>query len=348
MWSLYVGRPVAIDDKHITAQPPASTDENTTEKFWVPYIDESNAYNPIRLRNPIEDVSKYTAELCAQMTRIRDHLYPDTHGPLKDLTTLLPFAVQLQKQLQTWYANFPEHIKVDHNDLSTYHLPHTLQLHMQYHTIMIILARPFFSLPHNIPSPGTASLTDMRRDCVEAAASIAKLLKIYRRLFTLRRTNVQCLHLVFTATLVLVCSACGATDPYERDTSWQSLDICSQALGELGQSFKSATRALEVITLIKAELIKQVQQTRSKRRSESPSFSEYGRSQVKKRRPTESEYISPDALPSNPFADIDNLNFEGIENLQNLFNADPSEVFTAESLLWNDYATLGALQNPQP
>ena len=74
MWSLYVGRPVAIDDKHITAQPPASTDENTTEKFWQPYIDESNAYNPVRLRNPIEDVSKYTAELCAQMTRVRDHL----------------------------------------------------------------------------------------------------------------------------------------------------------------------------------------------------------------------------------------------------------------------------------
>ena len=75
MWSLYVGRPVAIDDKHITAQPPASTDENASEKFWQPYIDETNAYNPIRLRNPIEDVSKYTAELCAQMTRVRDHLY---------------------------------------------------------------------------------------------------------------------------------------------------------------------------------------------------------------------------------------------------------------------------------
>ena len=79
MWSLYVGRPVAIDDKHITAQPPASTDENTSEKIWQPYIDETKAYNPIRLRNPIEDVSKYTAELCAQMTRVRDHLY--VRGP---------------------------------------------------------------------------------------------------------------------------------------------------------------------------------------------------------------------------------------------------------------------------
>lgn len=75
MWSLYVGRPVAIDDKHITAPPPAITDMSRPKRYWQPYIDESNAYNPIRLHDPIEDVSKYTAELCAQMTRIRDHLY---------------------------------------------------------------------------------------------------------------------------------------------------------------------------------------------------------------------------------------------------------------------------------
>jgi hypothetical protein len=218
---------------------------------------------------------------------------------------------------------------------------------MQYYTIMIILSRPFFSLPHNIPSPGTASLTDMRRDCVQAAGSIAQLLRIYRRHYTLRRINVQALHLVFTATLVLVCSACGAPDFHERETSWQNLEICSQALGELGQAFKSATRALEVITLIKAELIKQAQ-TRSKRRSESPSFSEYGPAVTKKRRPTATEQVSSDSLVADAYTSIDNLNFDGVENMQNLFNVDPSEVFTADSLLWNDYATIGVLQNSQP
>jgi hypothetical protein len=347
MWSLYVGRPVAIDDKHITAQPPASTDETTNKKCWTPYIDESNSYNPIQLNNPIEDVSKYTAELCAQMTRIRDHLYPDTQVTLKDPVNLLPFAVQLQKQLQIWYTNLPEHIKVDYADLTTYHLPHTLQLHMQYHCIMIILSRPFFSLPQSVSSPGSFSITDMRRDCVQAASSIAHILRIYRRHYTLRRINVQALHLVFTATLVLVCSACGAVDVFERETSWKSLEICTQALGEMGQALKSATRALEVITLIKAELIKQAQ-TKTKRRSESPAFSEYGPSQVKKRRGTEAELDPTDGFPSDAFSPIGSLNFEGVENLQNLFNVDPNEVFSADSLLWNDYATMNVLQNPQP
>ena len=187
----------------------------------------------------------------------------------------------------------------------------------------------------------------MRRDCVQAAASVAQLIRIYRRHYTLRRCNVQALHLVFTATLVLVCSACGALDPYERDNSWKSLEICTQALEEMGQAFKSAYRALEVITIIKAELIKQAQ-IRSKRRSESPSLSEYGPAQIKKRRPTETAHASTDSLDDDPFTQIDNLNFEGVENLQNLFNIDPNEVFTADSLLWNDYATIGALRNPQP
>lgn len=210
---------------------------------------------------------------------------------------------------------------------------------------MIILSRPFFSLPHSVPSPGSGSLTDMRRDCVQAAASVAQLIRIYRRHYTLRRCNVQALHLVFTATLVLVCSACGALDPYERDSSWKSLETCTQALEEMGQAFKSAYRALEVITIIKAELIKQAK-VRSKRRSESPSFSEYGPAQIKKRRPTETGHTPTDPLDDDPFTQIDNLNFEGVENLQNLFNIDPNEVFTADSLLWNDYATIGALRNP--
>ena len=187
----------------------------------------------------------------------------------------------------------------------------------------------------------------MRKDCVQAAGSIAQLLRIYRRQYTLRRINVQALHLVFTATLVLVCSACAAIDPYERDSSWKNLEICTQALGEMGQAFKSSNRALEVITLIKAELVKQAS-SRSKRRSESPAFSDCGPAQIKKRRPTETEQTSTDSLARDPFAQIDALNFEGIENLQNLFNVDPNEVFTADSLLWNDYATIGALQNPQP
>ena len=211
---------------------------------------------------------------------------------------------------------------------------------------MIILSRPFFSLPHSVASPGAHSLTDMRTDCVQAAASIAQLLRIYRRQYTLRRCNVQALHLVFTATLVLVCSACGAIDPHERDLSWKSLETCSQALREMGQAFKSAHRALEVITIIKAELIKQAQ-VRSKRRSESPSFSEYGPAQTKKRRPTETEHTSTESLTDDPTVQIGDLNFEGFENLQNLFNVDPSGVFTADSLLWNDYATIGALRNPQ-
>jgi Fungal specific transcription factor domain len=81
MWSLYVGRPVAIDDKHITAQPPASTDDSLPKRYWQPYIDEARAFSPIHLHDPIEDVSKFTAELCAQMTRIRDHLCATIQPP---------------------------------------------------------------------------------------------------------------------------------------------------------------------------------------------------------------------------------------------------------------------------
>ena len=80
MWSLYMGRPVAMDDKHITAQPPATTTSGQTSRTWKPYTDEHDLPSDIVLQDPIEDMSIHMANLCAKMTRIRETLYSDGHS----------------------------------------------------------------------------------------------------------------------------------------------------------------------------------------------------------------------------------------------------------------------------
>jgi hypothetical protein len=96
----------------------------------------------------------------------------------------------------------------------------------------------------------TSEVSFCRDACRKAAHSIAKLLRIFDRLYTLRRINVQAVHLIFTASLIHVYDACSFSGSDARDSAAAELEICCYALREMGQQFKNAIRALEVIFYI--------------------------------------------------------------------------------------------------
>jgi hypothetical protein len=75
MWSLYVGRPVALEYKHITLQLPSGTAGEIVDKYWESYVDQPDGVPTIRLLDPIQDMTKYNVLLCAKMESIRDVLY---------------------------------------------------------------------------------------------------------------------------------------------------------------------------------------------------------------------------------------------------------------------------------
>lgn len=75
MWSLYVGRPVGLDDKNITVSF-CEIDPNSpqSQKYWSPYIDESEGLDMLSMADPIEELAIWNVKLCANMTIIRETL----------------------------------------------------------------------------------------------------------------------------------------------------------------------------------------------------------------------------------------------------------------------------------
>lgn len=75
MWSLYVGRPVGIDDKSITVSF-SSLEPNSIggQKWWSPYIDDSQGLDIPSMVNPIEELTIWNVKLCANMSIIREIL----------------------------------------------------------------------------------------------------------------------------------------------------------------------------------------------------------------------------------------------------------------------------------
>lgn len=163
---------------------------------------------------------------------------------------------------------------VDMDDINSQYLPHVLQLQlsptckfnlekffilmlssMQFYAIKIIIHRPFLSI---LSSDTTLSEQEIRRaqnSAEEAASCIARLVQIYRRHYTLRRSNIHTVHLIFTATLIHVHNACISENSTTQQLAARYLEICCQALSEMGVGYKNARRALEIITYIKANLL---------------------------------------------------------------------------------------------
>ncbi|EXJ73598.1 uncharacterized protein A1O5_03360 [Cladophialophora psammophila CBS 110553] len=340
MWSLYVGRPVALDDKHITVQFSAEeANPGRVPRYWSPY-DDSEAIDLPSMVDSIDELGVWNVKLCGHMTAIRETLYPDGMTGPTNARQLYQFANQMRDKLLGWQRDLPPSLAVNNLDKKAFYLPHVLQLHMQYHTIMIITFRPFFASAKTLPGLTTGEITTGRNHCTNSANFLARLIQTYRRQYSLRRINVQAVHLVFTATLIHVFAACAATDPIRSNSAWKNLEICCQALSELGLAFKSASRALEVIMGIKSDLLRR-SKSNVKRQNPWSDGQEAGSAPSKKRRPTNAEsdllqtHQSPQSQGSSDFG----FNLSEADPAFNFFDTSYDD-FSLETLFWSGYTNL--------
>lgn len=129
---------------------------------------------------------------------------------------------------------------------------------MQYYATLIFLYRPYLScrLVSQIASQDTpetrAAMESVPSDCVAAAHQVADILRCYQKQHSLRHGNVQIVHIILTASLTFIHDVCTRSYSESRH-SLSDLQLCCHSLGEIGRCFGNATRALEVIILVKSE-----------------------------------------------------------------------------------------------
>ncbi|GKZ37272.1 hypothetical protein AbraIFM66950_008729 [Aspergillus brasiliensis] len=256
-WSLYVGRPESIDQLDISVRQPSADATGSMDRKWAPYVDESPSGTTLDLPGFFDEVVRATVSLCTKMAPIRKALYNSPQQDPPDLSKLYAFATKARNELCEWVSDLPAVLAVDTTNLDCKIPPHVLHLHMQYHVLRIIIHQPFAYGPSGTDGLSPSDIEQSHHICHDAACCITKLLQATRRHFTLRRVNIHCVHLIFTAMLVHVHNAFLSCDHQIRDTARRQLEICSQALGEIGQAYKNALRALEVVMTIKTDLLRQ-------------------------------------------------------------------------------------------
>lgn len=153
----------------------------------------------------------------------------DTHTG--SMTQLQVHTSAATAALEKWLSELPPELAVDTNDTSKTYLPHILVLHLQYHEAMIFANHPFITMP------GTNQLADSRRKYTQAARDLTQIIRIYDRLWTLRRINIQAIHHMFTACMVHLYIACTSGSKETHALAVADFEVCCNAIKDTAQSF---------------------------------------------------------------------------------------------------------------
>ncbi|XEV01239.1 hypothetical protein FSHL1_006526 [Fusarium sambucinum] len=248
MWGFYLGRPFHNALESVTLKRPYQDSTSYPITYWVPY----GIPDPDQRTWPDtqEVIAGRWVALYEIMSELGSKMYCRTDVSKIELQSL---AENTLHELNMWKSSLPPELVLDVNALETgVHLPHTLILHMQYAFCIMILHRPFVAKSYIQPYPRVgAGHKHARSMCVQSAIDIAKLIQDYKTRFSLRHANILFVHMAFTAALILVYAIISDLEDCDRTQLSAHLDVCCQALAELGNVFEGASRTLETLLSVK-------------------------------------------------------------------------------------------------
>jgi hypothetical protein len=125
---------------------------------------------------------------------------------------------------------------------------------MLYQLAMLLLHHPFQLglLPgqHSVlQSAAVGGNTETRLAYIAAAVHVCRCIDLYRRHYGLKRIFVQAVYITLTAGMVFAeeCHSSLSTED-ERRSSQEHALTCIQALGEMGQTYRSAIQGIYILT----------------------------------------------------------------------------------------------------
>ncbi|KAK5204078.1 hypothetical protein LTS03_009873 [Exophiala xenobiotica] len=243
LWSAHCGRPSLMKNLRHNVQEPLPSRTYQWEYYTDPY--SSLKFPPDFDFTAVAHVHVHLASLMRILARVSDVLYSGVPDISDDIQA---FVAQADHDFQDWSSSLPENLQLDMTGATPFHIPAVLELHLSYHECIILLHRPLIAPEDMVFHDRATSLSR----CIENAEQICKILVLFRRMYGLRRPHHHMCHITMTAALIHIFCLCVTDGKHENKESAQKHFLtCIQALGEMGQTYKSASRGLDVITSLR-------------------------------------------------------------------------------------------------
>lgn len=245
--SLYLGRPVAINlrDCHVSLDFFDTFEE---KELYLSYIDPE--YPPAAKASmhypaPIYSVSTFQ-QFCLLsniMARIIDQFYV-----VGAIFSNAPASLELiDTALKSWKQNVPKELDFQilklQNNLTQYPPPNIMNLHCIYHSLIILLHRPFISDGHLRSADRS---TGSWESCTGAAQSITNIAVAYETAY-----GLDCAPYILSYTIYVACTIhvrnAAAADVSQGRKSLSLLSTSLQCLNKLCIANPGVTKPVNII-----------------------------------------------------------------------------------------------------
>ncbi|KAI9787281.1 MAG: Nitrogen assimilation transcription factor nit-4 [Peltula sp. TS41687] len=178
-WSNYLGRQPQLPSSIVTA-PKIDVFPVEDGTHWYPYTDAgtSQAHSqPARTRA----IALHISKLCEISNDLLNFFYDPAHVDRHVSKSVeLKKLSELHRRLEAWRKDLPKGLEAREGAL-----PSVLLMHMFFQLLFIHLFRPF--LKYNQATSPLPPQVSPRKQCTQAATTISKLLRLYKRTYGLRQ-----------------------------------------------------------------------------------------------------------------------------------------------------------------
>ncbi|OJJ42372.1 hypothetical protein ASPZODRAFT_105265 [Penicilliopsis zonata CBS 506.65] len=245
LFNIGLGRPSMIKEWDITALKPSLL--RTVE--YCPWQVPGNGVNiAIPVSRSISNMH-YMCEIFQIVSNALDQIYaPNSRLSLVEKEDL---ASKTYLELETLYKNLPSFLKLPRSAQNP-RPAHTYSLHLQYHTVTILLHRPFLRRRQELsPLSELLASTDLTHNqiCTASAEAISSIMKAYRTHYTLRRIPISTVHAVGTGSVVHLLDAT-SRDPLRSPTAIRLLKFNMTCLKEMSTAWTWGLRAIRSLQIL--------------------------------------------------------------------------------------------------
>ncbi|OAG41953.1 hypothetical protein AYO21_03688 [Fonsecaea monophora] len=242
LFNIGLGRPSMIRESDITAPKPTLLKE---EEF-TPWTSIEGGESTQPLASHCVTNLRYMTTIFQLASPTLDSIY----GPNSELSfsDKQEMATKTHVILTEQYSNLPSILKLPHSTKTA--LPaHIYSLHLQYHTVIILLHRPFLRREEQLASFPDLDRLFHRRICTSSAEAVSSILRAYRSNYTLRRIPISTVHAVGTASVILLLNATSNDAEISR-AAIRLLKFNMACLQEMSTAWSWSLRAIRSLQIL--------------------------------------------------------------------------------------------------
>lgn len=240
--SLCIGRRPSLPDMPYSRD--CLLDDVDNQEHWSPeYIGDSSETYP----QPTYSHNTDNFMSFVKLAQIINQVYAAIYGNQAALSPSIIY--DLEKKLRNYYTALPRHLKVDspHNDNAVAPPPHIATVNILYHTVLILLFRPFYNQTPQSTAPVYRALTNYAHKVCRAEAEIVNAsFKVYGRTFNFQNQTHLLSYCVYTAATIDV-QGMQSTDPVEARQATERLEVMLRMLDTEAEQLPGVRRSVDII-----------------------------------------------------------------------------------------------------